>query len=470
MAPYIQGGFRGGKVLIDDDGFRYHLNRTTAAGRMHFRCWRATCRAYLHCRAFELDAPGVEIDVLGVDRHSHPADTTMVNHAAITQVMLSAIKVDPSKSIKQVYDDVVRQAGVTDVPEFKSVRSRLQRNRRSLLPRLPLKIADVAVEGVWRCTWSGARFLSLIDNEAGVLVFAPDENYQRLYRCDDVYIDGTFKTAPKPYCQFVTVHGKYINRIVPLIFCVLSGKLESQYQRVLQHISQKVLNLTGRVFQPTRVVTDFELALLNAIEKELPNSRRSACYFHFTQSLWRKVQALKLAVPYTKDADLKECIRKCMSLGFLPHYCVRPNFQSLAKAKKTTRIVRRHPTLRTFLVYMRKTYIAQRSAFPPELWNIYDLNERTNNTCESFHGRWNSKLRRVRPSLWVFLTQLKDEQLRTELALKAAVEGFTGPPKKRKWRDLDARIARLQLEFRGKIRNLDEYWTAIQNCVHNFIV
>jgi len=39
-----------------------------------------------------------------------------------------------------------------------------------------------------------------------------------------LYIDGTFKTAPHPYKQLVTVHGLYQGFVIPLTFCLLTGK------------------------------------------------------------------------------------------------------------------------------------------------------------------------------------------------------------------------------------------------------
>ena len=48
-------------------------------------------------------------------------------------------------------------------------------------------------------------------------------------------------------------------------------------------------------WMPDRVVTDFEVAAMNAIRAELPAVRVNGCYFHFTQSLWRKIQELGLS-------------------------------------------------------------------------------------------------------------------------------------------------------------------------------
>jgi hypothetical protein len=45
-----------------------------------------------------------------------------------------------------------------------------------------------------------------------------------LSRCTDVYMDGTCRTCPHPYSQFFTVHGKYRNRVIVFVSCLVTGK------------------------------------------------------------------------------------------------------------------------------------------------------------------------------------------------------------------------------------------------------
>ena len=63
----------------------------------------------------------------------------------------------------------------------------------------------------------------------GVAIFDTEANLQRLRWCVDIYImGGTFRMCPKPYCQFVPIHGNCICRVVPLAFCPLTGKTIEQ--------------------------------------------------------------------------------------------------------------------------------------------------------------------------------------------------------------------------------------------------
>ena len=47
------------------------------------------------------------------------------------------------------------------------------------------------------------------------------------------------------------------------------------------------------------------------------------CYFHFSQCLWRKVQALGMADLYKNDADTRNFIHKAAALPFIPPRFIR---------------------------------------------------------------------------------------------------------------------------------------------------
>ena len=44
------------------------------------------------------------------------------------------------------------------------------------------------------------------------------------------------------------------------------------------------------VFQPTQVMMDFKQGAIMAFAEEFPGIVVKGCHFHFTQSIWRKIQ------------------------------------------------------------------------------------------------------------------------------------------------------------------------------------
>jgi hypothetical protein len=342
---FMQIGNRGGKVLIHG-GYRYQKNRIRN-NKIFWRCWRKSCRAPLQTEFFDIDGEDQNIVVLETGEHpDHGPDTELISKSSLTQRMVANVERDPTKPVKRVYNDTLLEDHLADdddddvdIPAFDSVRSKLSRKRLSLMPAIPHDIHDVIFEGEWVNTWSQERFLSHQDNDWGIAIFATDANLRKLQRCRDIYIDETFKTCPHPYSQFVTIHGMYHGRVLPFAMSLMTGKTVGQYRQFLQHIKRKVRQVTGHRFRPEQVITDFEMSLLLAIETELPLARRSACYFHFCQILWRKIQELGLAGPYARQRKLRKCLRKFMAIGYLPLALVRHNFRILATANSTARRV-----------------------------------------------------------------------------------------------------------------------------------
>ncbi|CAG7827412.1 unnamed protein product, partial [Allacma fusca] len=70
---------------------------------------------------------------------------------------------------------------------------------------------------------------------------------------------------------------------------------------------------------PATVTTDFEQALINAFTQKFPTSRHQGCFFHFTQCIWRKIQALPGTCKEYKSNDLfAQNIKTLAALAFLP--------------------------------------------------------------------------------------------------------------------------------------------------------
>ena len=186
--------------------------------------------------------------------------------------------------------------------------------------------------------------MSLLNNDWGVAVFASARHLRYLQQCNTVYIDGTFRTAPRPYQQIVTIHGFFRNQVLPFVFCLLDGKAQMQYQQIFRHLKRQVRIDSNHRLRPTIAICDFEAGLIGALEAEFPNIRVHGCYFHFTQSLWRHVQELGLAAPYRENTrngrKLKQCVRKLMAIGFIPTALVRQNFRLLRTSRRIQRLFR----------------------------------------------------------------------------------------------------------------------------------
>jgi len=177
-----------------------------------------------------------------------------------------------------------------------------------------------------------------------------------------------------------------------LLYCMSalrSDKTIGSYRQVFRCIKRQIRQVTGENLRPRFAISDFEQALITAMETEFPMTRLRGCYFHFTQSLWRKVQELGLAGAYRLNADLKANIRKTFAMGYLPIQIVRMNFEALFNSRETRRLIIRYTNLGEYYVYLQINYF--NGNFVPAIWNVYRrrMECRTNNFVESFHNRWN---------------------------------------------------------------------------------
>ncbi|KAK7102752.1 hypothetical protein V1264_020933 [Littorina saxatilis] len=143
------------------------------------------------------------------------------------------------------------------------------------------------------------------------------------------------------------------------------------------------------------------------------------------------------------------------------------NFNLLVTDRRTRRLVNQYPALDEFFAYVRSTYISQQLApFPPALWNAFerDMDQHTNNRVESFHHALSTAVQVKHPSLWTFITDIKDRQAVTE-QMTLAAERRDAPPRRRiQWRNLENRLRRLQEQYNRGDRDLDSYWRAVTHC------
>ncbi|KAJ8028899.1 hypothetical protein HOLleu_28153 [Holothuria leucospilota] len=461
----IQGERRGGQILVHD-GYRYQRNRAVVGRKIYWRCADPLCRAPLQTNYF-VPGPDANIAILGPvpqPNHPHRPEVERIDRHDFLNNVKDTIEQDPSLPIRRAYNTeylAIPAQRRQDVPTFEEIRSTLQRHRMSFIPMVPRDVHDVDIQGPWAETWDGNRKLLAIDNDVGVCIFASDEELRTLSHCRELFIDGTFKTAPHPYTQIITIHGKYHGWTLPFVMALSTGKTEAQYRFLLREVRNAIQGLTNNNFEPNFVVTDFEVALINAIDHELRSETRG-CYFHFCQSLMRKVSDLGLKGPYERDPDVQQVVRRMLALGYLPAPHVRLMFVTYTAGRRVQEVIQRFPNLQLFFDYIENTYI-NGPVFRIGFWNVHNrrMDSRTNNYSEGFFSKWNRELMVRHPNIWFVIRRIKNEGEKTRLKSRRADMGDRRPKRKLKWRKLERRITNLRRSLRRGDRNLRDYWSAV---------
>jgi hypothetical protein len=63
---------------------------------------------------------------------------------------------------------------------------------------------------------------------------------------------------------------------------------------------------------------------------------------------------------------------------------------------------------------------------------------------------------------------MKDRQASLETAVDSANRGDPPPARRRKWKDLEARLIRLKGQYVNGDRDLEDYWVACAHCIASF--
>ena len=121
-----------------------------------------------------------------------------------------------------------------------------------------------------------------------MVIFCSDIGLAILAKCERWHSDGTYDSAVPGFSQLYIIHGWYKGYMLPCAFILLTNKRETTYRRMLAELKEAALGLRLEL-RPKKVVTDFECAAMNAYEFHFPGVEVSGCYFHFAQSLYKKV-------------------------------------------------------------------------------------------------------------------------------------------------------------------------------------
>lgn len=376
----------------------------------------------------------------------------------------------------------------------------LQRVRRKELPSNPLSLSQLGeIPARYQQTLVGEHFLlhdsgpppeessSDSDSESDdgeperarqerprVIVFATRKNLELLCESAVWFLDGTFKTAPSIFAQVFTIMGSRKRAgheeevAVPLVYALLTGKKTELYKEVLEVVKDAVARFNVPRCNPMKVMTDFELAIINAVSEVFPNVPVSGCYFHLGQILYRRIQGDGLQAQYRDPADrsVKRFAHMLLALAFVPVADVRGAYKELRRA--CPQIL--HGVYDEFNAY----YISGRRAtgrraatqprYPPALWNQYNtaINKscRTNNNSEGWHNRFQLVVSKHHPDLYTFIKEIQKEQGFTEICVTELAMGkrVKAAPTK-KWADLQGRLESIASEY--NTRPILEYLRAI---------
>ena len=109
----------------------------------------------------------------------------------------------------------------------------------------------------------------------------------------------------------------------PFVYGLLKSKNELTYDRMFN----KLLELEPEM-NPSSIMIDFEKAAMNSLEKKFI-ACVSGCFFHLSQSIYRKIKANGLTTDYQQDRDFALKLKMLPYLAFVPEIDVIDSFNIL---------------------------------------------------------------------------------------------------------------------------------------------
>ena len=225
--------------------------------------------------------------------------------------------------LSKVFKDTTRNEAVASLLSYKNIETTMYRARREIEPTIQRSSAEFCQQiqsTQYAVYYRGEVTVGL---EIGV-IFYSDKFSQVLTEVEDIQFDGTFYTVPMQYYQLWTLFARIGQHVVPCIHCILTSKQEALYTALITRIHELLPQLL-----PTHGMSDWEIGPRNAVKKVFHGIHLHGCYFHFAQSVWRKLGKQGLVNPYYNNQEFKQLARAYMSLPFLPEELIPTTFDFL---------------------------------------------------------------------------------------------------------------------------------------------
>ena len=323
------------------------------------------------------------------------------------------------------------------LPSAETNRRRLRRVRSQHRPKDPASLDELIVEGSWaQTTGPNPQPFLPYDNDSQtakrLLIFSTTENLQLLAQSESLFMDGTFGVAPSMFAQLYVIHGQVGVMQCPLVYALMERQTQSSYEELFRFIIDQC------DAAPMNISVDFEQAAHHAICSVFgDNVTLRGCFYHLTQSTWRKIQNLGLSELYKTDDTFRLFCGQLDALALLPLASVYAGMAYLRgimpaaaeelvdyfDATYVSGSLRRCPLRRTGSQLrdtgLRLRLTRRRPIFSPTVWNCHEttLNDdaRTNNVCEG----WNNSVARLvghdHPSIWKLIETLQSDVARVHV-------------------------------------------------------
>ncbi|CAF1607645.1 unnamed protein product, partial [Didymodactylos carnosus] len=244
--------------------------------------------------------------------HNHLLDSEDLEIKQFRQGLKERV-INDTSPISKIYDEEIRKTNLSsDVlaspPLAHEIQPGLCYARCKLTPTLTTSFA-FDIPDCYQSTSTGEKLLfsdSLVRRRERMLLFGSTKQLQVLFDSSTVLLDGTFSATPPFFSQVFTLHG------------LKFGYNNTIYMFFIIKIRFLIPLAMDRLFKPEIIISDFETGLIPAVAADFPETKHRGCFFHYNQSIYRRIQTSGLGSAYSQDEEIRSGCHKLMALALLP--------------------------------------------------------------------------------------------------------------------------------------------------------
>ncbi|RNA02875.1 Ragulator complex LAMTOR3, partial [Brachionus plicatilis] len=393
--------------IIIYKNFRYWWRTDNKDSSTRYVCSETNCFASIRIKQNKV------VKQNGKHYHDSLTDSEIILLKS-TQDLKKEVTADITKSIQKCYNNtqsqlveqnVPKRMIAANLPQLKRIANTLHKKRGKKLPSIPNVFAELVIEGEYSLTTDKNQFLRY-DNKSPdkrIIIFLDDQCLKIMSDSEEWFIDGTFKASPIQLTQLFTIHvaikGSFEYTTIPCAYILASLKDEKTYREAFGFIKDLAIE-KNFTLNPVTVMTDFEIASINAIKFHFPNVILKGCWFHFRQAVFRNSVKFGLKQHYHKD-EYREFINLLGALSLLPLDKVEEGFQKIKSYMPND------PKCDNLYKYFERQWIKNTKISE---WNHHNSNVRTNYRIEGFHSGLNKMITSYHPNIFVLIKHLKVQQ------------------------------------------------------------
>lgn len=376
-------------------------------------------------------------------QHTHESNQIEIAVHEVIRTIKRTAEEHPNAPPSQIFANQVAHLSndevIANLPQRSDVLRNINRIQNRHRPTNPITLQELQIQAPYSRTLNGDQFVQFdsgADDVNRFIMFYTTRNLERLSHSRTILCDGTFKTVPSQFYQLYTIHGKVLNYVFPLVYVIATRKTEDFYSQVLNrlviHASERNLQLN-----PQYILSDFEIAFMNAARSTFPNAQIKGCLFHWTQSVWRQTVLKGLKQQYGDNEIIRNTVQKLLALPFVPTNDVVDVFDNIVNEVPDE--LEDEEQLMDVISYVERTYVRGRAArgrrpasnprFPPNIWSVYDLTvnkqQRSTNAVEGFHSKFQRMIVSHHSGIWKFLEFLQKDQQENEICILQLEAGHT---------------------------------------------